>query len=81
MTSVRPPDPAKVARRDFDPSITPYEQGRRDRLAGRLIHDSPYGAMGNQQRWQEGWTYQNEEIKRLTEQMRDHHRKLGKEAL
>lgn len=48
-----------------DPHLTPmrvsaYEQGRRARLQGLGIHESPpFKEMYNQQQWQEGWTFQD----------------------
>jgi hypothetical protein len=67
-------------RRAFNPAVTPYEQGRNDRRAGRTIDDSPYGAMGNQQLWQEGWVFQDkvEEVKATLQRLHD--QLEGKEA-
>jgi ribosome modulation factor len=59
MTSTRL-DPALRPVQTYDPAITPYRQGRNDRLAGKPLAESPYEDMANQQRWQEGWLAQDE---------------------
>jgi ribosome modulation factor len=40
--------------------VSAYEQGRRARMDGKAIHESPpFKEMLNQQQWQEGWTFQD----------------------
>jgi hypothetical protein len=51
-------------------TLSPYEQGRKDRIAGRRLASTLYLGMDDHQQWQEGWLYQDAVIERAKRHMR-----------
>jgi ribosome modulation factor len=44
---------------DYDPAISAFEQGRRDRKAGKTDKACPYDNPRNRDRWADGWLEQD----------------------